>query len=326
MVKESPSVQEIEERAKLVSPNPIKLFYGETYDDSGNTIDSMKYYFFVANLSSVLDERGYTVYPTILVADTAACRNVSEDLHKKYMMLGDLRVKFIEKVNEIYGTNLNIIKMSDYIHTEEFQKELEFVIDHCKRDLVLMEMVEKSVPISKVDIEKEKGFMYSFDEITTIMDLDVKVGPPREDLYDNIAKEIALRTGTKPLMSLFLTPTFPLGKKWDYFFINEGIEEHGITAYKGASKRLQHHRILVGRTNSDFSSNLIQESFISTNPELPNPVLDIGIITEMAKQRLEQNFKPIELYDLYYSRKITPEELKLKVSYDVDKYILSKFK
>ena len=86
--------------------------------------------------------------------------------------------------------------------------------------------------------------MHSFDEIATIIDLDLKVGPPREDLYDGIARDIATRQGKAGPMSLFLTPTFPLGKNWAYFFANDGIEDHGITAYKAGSKRLQDFRIL----------------------------------------------------------------------------------
>jgi len=167
--------------------------------------------------------------------------------------------------------------------------------------------------------------MYSFDEITTIMGLDIKVGPPREDLYDTIARQIAKIENSRGLISLFLTPTFPLGKKWDYFFSNKGIEHHGITAYKGGSKRLQNHRILVGRTQLDYAKELINSSFISTNPELPNPVLDIGLICEMARKRLEKNDSPVTLAQEFYSGNINPNQLKEKVSQSLETNVLSKF-
>ena len=222
LVEKSPSAGRIRKRGEQIRPKPMKLFYGETYDYMGDTIDSMKYYFFVANLSDCLKNEGFNTDPMILVADTAASRNVSSDLKKKYMVFGEYRAEFIEEINRIYNTGLQVIKMSDYIHTDEFQKELKLVINYCKKNPKLMEMVEKTVPPSKIEIERKKDFMYSFDEITTIKDLDIKVGPPREDLYDNIAREVAKSRGDKSLMSLFLTPTFPLGKSWDYFFINEG--------------------------------------------------------------------------------------------------------
>ena len=167
--------------------------------------------------------------------------------------------------------------------------------------------------------------MYSFDEITTIIDLDVKVGPPREDLYDNIAREISRQRGQKGLMSLFLTPTFPLDMNWAYFFAHEGIEDHGITAYKGDSKRLQKHRIIVGSSQSDKVKELLNSSFISADLELPNSVLDIGIIAEMARKRLENDDSPITLADDFYAGRINPDQLKEQVGNNVEAYILSKF-
>ena len=167
--------------------------------------------------------------------------------------------------------------------------------------------------------------MYSFDEITTIMDLDIKVGPPREDLYDNIARELARREGKAPLMSLFLTPTFPVGKNWAYFFAQEGIEDHGITAYKAGSKRLQDFRILPGRTTAEQAKSLIDSSFISADPALPNPTLDIGIICEMARRNLNRDYSQINLAYEFYSGKITPVKLKDMIYKTLKKEVLSKF-
>lgn len=325
LVLQSPSAEEIRRRAREVAPASVKLFYGETYDGAGNTVDSMKYYFFVASLGDALRQEGFAVDPAILVADTAACRNVSKDLEARYMLLGSDRVRFVEAVNSIYGTGLRVYRMSDYINDAAFVAERERVIGICYADEGLLGRVEKTVPGSKLEEERAKGFMYSFDEITTILDLDVKVGPPREDLYDNIAREIAQREGKKGLMSLFLTPTFPQGMNWGYFFAHEGIEDHGITAYKGASKGLQDHRVLVGRSTPEQVRGLIQDSFISTDPTLPNSVLDLGIVCEMARKRLEGEDTPITLADEFHAGRIKPDELKERVGRDVEAHILSRF-
>lgn len=325
LVQQAPSADEIRNRAALVTPKPIKLFYGETYDEIGNPIDSMKYYLFVANLAEALAKEGSTVDSSILIADTAACRNAGRGQEDYYMRLGEDRAKFVQQVNATYKTGLKVVKMSDYINSPSFIEERDKVIKVCSSSPELMEKVEKTVPESKVEIEKTKGFLYSYDEITTIMDLDVKVGPPREDLYDDVARRIAEAEGKKGLMSLFLTPTFPLGMKWSYFFANEGIEDHGITAYKAGSKRLQRNRIVVQKSNPGYIRDLITDSFISTNPNLPNPVLDIGIISEMARKRLENDDSPITLADDFYSKKITEKQLKEKVGIDVEKYVLSQF-
>ncbi len=324
LVLQSPNVEDLLARANS-KKEPLKIFYGETYDNYGNTVDSMKYYFFVSEISKTLEKNGIKTDPMILVADTAACRNVSFDLERKYMGLGDERVEFIEKINEEYGLGLRIVRMSDYINSKEFIDERKRIIEICKPDLKLMESIEKTVPESKIEEERKKGFMYSFDEITTIMDLDIKVGPPREDLYDNIARELAKREGKLPLISIFLTPTFPLGKNWAYFFSQEGIEDHGITAYKAGSKRLQDFRILPGKTTSEESKDLIYNSFLSLDDSLPNPVLDVGIISQMAERNLKKDFSEIDLYDKFYSGKLNQSELKEEVYNKLNKFILEKF-
>jgi len=312
LVQKGPSEEEILTKVKTIK-HPIKIFYGETYDEEGNPIDSLKYYFFVSSFAKELQKKGCEVEPQILIADVAACRNVSERLNSKYVNLGEKRAEFAKKINQEYDLGLNIIKMSDYLFGEEFQKKVEDVKKICQEDLELMKMVEKSVPESKIEIERKKDFAYSFDEIATIFELDFKVGPPRENLYDELAREVAKRKNQVGLTSIFLTPTFPLGKNFSYFLINEGIEDHGITAYKAGSKRLHGNRIILGRTTQEQAKELINNSFISTNPELPNPVLDLGIICEMARKIIEKDETPITLYEDFYSEKISPEQLKSKV-------------
>ncbi len=312
-------------RADSVAPSPIRLFYGETYDDKGHPIDSLKYYLFVSNLAESLRKAGRLAEATILVADTAACRNVGDEKKNYYMVLGAERADFVEKVNEVYKTGLRVVRMSDYIDSPDFIDERGRIIEQCQADPDLMEAIKRTVPESKVEIEREKGFLYSFDEIATIIDLDVKVGPPREDLYDNVARSIAEKGGKKQVMSVFLTPSFPVGVDWTYFFANEGVEDHGITAYKAGSKRLQRNRIVIERSNPDYIRELIANSFISSNSTLPNPVLDIGIICEMAKRMLSGDESPITLADDFYEGRVSQNELKEKVGADVEEYILSKF-
>ena len=323
LIMQSPKVEEIKDGVKFID-KPIKIFYGETYDEKGNTIDSMKYYFFVDSIARSLKQEGYETDPIIMVADTAACRNVSPNLYKKYMDLGQERVKFIEKIKKIYNLNLRIIKMSDYIGEKKFQEKIKKVENMCKKDPMLMKMVEKTVPESKIELERKKGFAYSFDEITTILDLNIKIGPPRENLYDSIAREIAKREKSKPLISIYLTPTFPLGVDYDFFITHEGIEEHGITAYKAGSKRLQSFRIIIGKTTKIETKKLIEKSFLSTNPKLPNPVLDVGIISEMARKRLEGDDTPITLYDYFYNGKIPPKKFKGSIYNSLCTNILNK--
>lgn len=323
LVIEHPPVEEIRYRAASRHPQKTRIFYGETYDNYGNTIDSMKHYFFVSDIGRTLRESGWNADPAIVVADTAACRNVSENLRDFYMKLGKERADFARKVNETYGTGLRIVRMSEFIDSPEFQKRLSRVKEICYADPALIAMVEKTVPPSKTDIERERGFGYSFDEINTILDFDIKVGPPREDLYDSASRKVAEKFGYPPVLSIFLSPTFPLGLGWSYFFAHEE-EEFGITAYKAGSKRLHRNRIIVGRTLPEEARALIENSFLSTDAALPNPVLDMGIIAEMAGKKLRGDSSPLEIAELYHSGKITPEELKKVVADSVEKNVLSR--
>ena len=115
LVQQTPSSEDMRTRAIEVAPEPIQLFYGETYDQVGNPIDSMKYYFFVSELARSLAAEGIAVDPSILIADTAACRNVGKKQEELFMRLGEDRVKFVQQVNDTYRTGLRVIKMSDFI-------------------------------------------------------------------------------------------------------------------------------------------------------------------------------------------------------------------
>ncbi len=323
LVEQAPNPDDI--RARGESGEPIDIFYGETFDEAGTPIDSLKYYLFVAELSDALRAEGYPTNPTILVADTAVSRNVATEKQAQYRHHGDDRFDVVSYLDEVYGTGLKIARMSHFIDDPNFVAKREEIMEFCQNHPELMIEVEKTVPESKLEVEREKGFMYSFDELATIMDLDLKVGPPREDLYDEVARTIATAEGQDPLMSLYLRPTFPLGMNWSYFFKNEGIEDHGITAYKAASKRLQSHRIILGRSAMGHVEYLFDNTFMSTNPDLPNPVLDIGIIAEFARKRIEKDDGEIDLAQRYYGREISDAELKEEVLGNLSKFVMAYF-
>ncbi len=325
------SAEDILKKMSDEGPKHLNIFYGETYDEYGSTIDSMKYYFFVSALAKALQNKGHTITPTILIADSAACRNVSEKHIEKYQLLGEQRAEFVRKVNNIYDLKLIVKKMSEYIDSEEFIRARAKVIEICKNDPQMMLDIEKTVPQSKLDIERKKGFLYSFDEITTILDVDIKIGPPREDLYDSIARRIVKEKSKKSANSnidgpnsLFLNPTYPLGMNWGYFFSIPGIEDHGITAYKAGSKQLQEKRIILDTINHEKIRELIFSSFISINPALPNPILDVGIIAKLAKNIFLKQDDPITLFQEFYNGNISPAALKELVYEDVNKHILSR--
>ncbi len=54
-------------------------------------------------------------------------------------------------------------------------------------------------------------------------------------------------------------------------------------------------------------------------------ILDLGIICELARKKLEKDDSPIILATQYYNQEITPSALKEKVKADVHTYLLSRF-
>lgn len=305
--------------------NKISILYGETYDEFGHTIDSMKYYLFLANLVDVLKAKGYNVDARVLIADIAAVRNTNSGQEEKAMHLGKQRGAFVEKVKQIYNCDFRVQYMSEFIASEEFKNRFKQVKNICFANEDLKKMVRDSVPPDRLHKSEQNEYQYSLEEIATITGLDIKIGPPRERLYDGIANIIAKRLSTPPLIPIYLTMSQPVGLQFDIFITNKDLEEYGLTPYKAGSKGLQDYRILPGKTRGEYAKHLIEQSFISENPDLPNPVLDIAIIAEMAKQRLEGSLKPINLHEQFYNGVLKVGELKKIAADNVSTYILDKF-
>jgi len=325
LVVEHSPIADIEDRIKRRQQDQgaVALLYGETYDTLGNTIDSLKYYLFIGRLAAVIaSQYGCSVQPNILVADIAACRNFAEDMHEHLMAVGQDRCAFAKLVSSLYGMNLNVILMSEFLHTTSFQDRLEKVSQLCLGNNELEKWLEQTVPESKVETERAKGFQYALEEITTIIEMDIKVGPPREIFYDEPTRMLSQLLGYDPLLPVYLTPTYPLGVQFDYFLMNLEVEKYGVTAYKAGSKGMQNHRIIIGKTSPRDAAKLLQESFLPTNPQLPNPVLDIALIAEMARQGLDGRVAPIDLPQRFYTGDMSEAQLREHAIRSVQAFII----
>ena len=320
-----PSLQKIEEAiiGRKLRGKCIKIMYGETFDFHGLTVDSLKYYFAVAGISRAIRESGAKAVPTILVADIASCRNEPEKHHETLMAIGRKRVRQLTSLRDLYSLDINILLMSDYLHGNEFQNSLERIrakaVDHRE----IYHWIRQTVPESKLKIEEDKEFTYAFEEIATIIEYDMKVGPPREQFYDEPARLIGNSLGLDPLISVYLHPTFPLGLGPDFFLANREIEQFGVTAYKAGSKGLLDHRLVLGHTSPERLYDLINETFVGKKPTTPNPVLDLAIIAELARQWLQHEIVPLDLREKFYSGQLSPAQLKQLASENIDRYILS---
>ncbi len=293
--------------------------YGETYDRFGATFDSLKYYFTVALIGRAA---GPTAVPSILIADIASCRNEPEERHDELMAIGAAKVNFVRAVSNFYSLGLRVVAMSEYLDTDAFQDRLRRIRAHAANEQRIFEWVKQTVPASKVAIEQEKDFAYAFEEIATIIEYDIKVGPPRERFYDEPARLIAGAIAVPPLCSVYLHPTFPLGVGPDLFLSSPEIEEFGVTAYKAGSKGLEKNRIILGQTSQERLAALIQRSFVSKKREVPNPVLETAVVAEMARQWMENDHRPIELRAAFYRGDISPAQLKQLALQSAKRYVV----
>jgi hypothetical protein len=310
ILETAPSPPEIEDAVAARAGKTLMVMYGETYDPLGPTLDSLKYYFSVATIAKLLQHSGKPASGTILIADVATCRNEPDHRHDEIMEIGKQRKDYLVALSDHFKLGLNILLMSEYLFTPSFQDRLNRIRDEADRLHEVYEWVKQTVPPSKVEIEKTKGFAYAFEEIATIIEYDLKVGPPREKFYDEPTRMIAKLVGFNSLMSVYLHPTYPLGCGFDFFFANEEIEEYGVTAYKAGSKGLSEHRIILGDTSEDRLAALIDESFVGRKRQIPNPVLDLAVIAEMARQWQAGRLEQILISEAFYSGDISPEELK----------------
>jgi len=316
----SESEQAIDER--IAEGNRIEVMYGETYDVYGPVLDSLKYYFAVAAVGRALARSGAIAQPTILIADVASCRNEPEEKHDELMSLGANRARLVKSISETYSLGLDVLLMSEYLYSDAFQSRLSRIRSEAGQRSEIYEWVRQTVPASKVKIEEEKDFAYAFEEIATIIEYDIKVGPPREKFYDEPTRMIGKALGYKSLLSVYLHPTYPLGFSFDFFFANEEIEQYGVTPYKAGSKGLMEHRIVLGQTPRNRVSTLIDQSFVSKKASIPNPILDLAVIIEMARQWLEHEEIHLDLRERFYGGGISPKELKEFTCDGISRYIL----
>lgn len=338
VVKETaPPVPEIlralEDRA--AGGQHLRVMYGETYDTFGATLDSLKYYFEVSRIGRALGAKGpgadagagaAGATATILIADVATCRNAPEDQHAGLMETGRSRAEHVRRVSEVFSLGLTVLLMSEYLHTDSFQQRLGRIKSVAAERPKVFDWVKQTVPESKVAVEAEKGFAYAFEEIATIIDYDLKVGPPREKFYDEPARMIARAVGEHPLASVYLHPTYPLGLGVDFFFNNEEIERYGVTAYKAGSKGLSDNRVVLEETpiGTPFgrTEQLIDASFVGKKPNLPNAVLDVALIAEMARQRLSNEAEVITLREDLAAGRLSPADLKRRARDGLFEYVL----
>ncbi len=276
-----PSVSAV---ANLAESRPISIVYGETYDSFGMTLDSLKYYFFVALLHKQLEDSK----ATIIVGDLHSVKN--KIVKNKAGLLSEAaeRIAAIKNIDQIYDLNVQTALMSDLFESGQFKARLNEITPIFNGSEELQDIARRTVLTNRLAQEEKAGFQYALEEVALISAFDIKVGPPREVHYDQLATKL----GDGKFGGVYLKPTFPLGMRFDYFVNHPEIEEFGLTPYKAGSNKLQDQRIILGTTTPAQCKKLIDESFAAANPDLPNAALDVYLISQMAGYFLGKNDMP----------------------------------
>ena len=257
----------------------IKILYGETYDLFGITIDSLKYYLFIA----LLQKEVMGVESTILIADAASTINTSSGDTQTILAEGKKRLDQIYEIIKRYHLAIRVQLMSELFQEPYVQELIKQVQDVVTQSPKIQSMLQKTVLQNRIRQEDKTAYKYATEAIATSLLLDIKVGPPRERFYDEAAQLIAKELKRECYKSIYLTPTYPLGLDFMYFLLHPEIEEFGLTPYKAGSNKLQDHRIILGKTSLERTQELIKASFVPKQAGLPDPVGDLKNIINLAK-------------------------------------------
>ncbi len=258
---------------------PIRIIYGETYDEYGLTIDSLKYYLFLSLLHKTLEEMGITVESFVIIGDLHSIKN--KIVKNKDGLLSDAKARLdqINKIKSKLKLKFKPVLMSNLFKETRYLDRLSTITKKFNDSDELKQIAKNTVLQNKQSQEEKTGFGYTLEEVALIMDFDIKIGPPREIYYDQLAQKLG-----SSLQGIYLRPTYPLGVNFDFYINNPEIEEFGLTPYKAGSNKMQDQRIILGKTSEQTIRDLINSSYIPQNIFLANPILDLACIVGMAYQ------------------------------------------
>lgn len=325
-----PSVKELVSllEKKKTNNKIVKIFYGETYDEYGLTIDSLKYYFVLSLIHFHLEKVGFKVESTLIQADIASLLNKSAR-NKKATLIEqrDDRLDLIKKIIKTYKLPIKVKLMSEIFDSDDYKQNIKLVNQFAntqKPNSPFYENLKKTVLRNRLKQEYHAKFQYAKEAVATSMLFDIKIGPPREQFYDKAQHILAKNLGLNKLIGIYLKPTFPLGQNFAYFLTHPEIEEFGLTPYKAGSNGMQDYRIILGETSCSTVEKLISSSFESENAQTAHPVLDVYLISDLARKFTESN-TDLPKYGLANLLKDIPK-LRKTATQNLNDFVLKGFK
>lgn len=269
------------------SQKTINIMMGQTFD-SGQPLDLMKYALFIMNLSDALAKDEAKPVCTLVLADHFMPKHGKQDLNA--------RIDYLNLLNKVYNGNIGNVLSSDLSQTREYKNTLDTLKNLVRRDSKFRESMAGAVPPDKRSDPKE--YEYPVEELATVqaMQADIKIGPTYEIVYDAPARNIFPVLGFKNYVGIHLTNGVPLGNPVIPEAVAKEVEEFGVLPYKHNSKKLAEFRIDPINDSEEKIGRLIKSS------NSIKAILDVLVIAELAKQRLEHN-------NVYFLSSMHPSDL-----------------
>jgi len=86
---------------------------------------------------------------------------------------------------------------------------------------------------------------------------------------------------------------------------------------------LEANRIVLGQTSIESVVELVNNSIVSYKPTMPNPVLDLVVISEMAHQYMNGEVSSIDIRERFFDKTISTDQLKQTAIENVTNYVLN---
>ena len=269
-----------------------RILYGETYDKYGITIDSLKYYLFLEYLARTV---GKEVQCTVVEGDLHSVINPSVVEKDLLVVEGRRRVEQISKIlGKLKIKQVSVRLMSDLFREQKIIDLVSKVSNLVNNSGDLQDKLIPTVLQNRVAQERESGFRYAAEAIGLALYFDLKVGPPREENYDIVAQIIGREVGRK-YDSIYLRPSYPFTPDFSYYLTHPEIEEYGLTPYKAGSNKLESQRIVLGKTTDQEIRDLVARAYAPTDMAYANPLVDLAVIVEVAKQIKRNEINPTKL-------------------------------
>lgn len=166
---------------------PVHVMTGMTYDEAGEPADYLLQAAGTLAVTDALERDGTDVEATLLVADSP-------------VFVGDAdparRERVLDRFVDAYADGLDVtVERGTAYEDAEFDRLMDAVEDATRRDPGFRDALLRTVPERHRTGDPIADTRYTRHQLATVgrVGADVKVGPPREELYDDAVRSATMQ-------------------------------------------------------------------------------------------------------------------------------------